>query len=53
MRYLLSIAITLTSTACGIAQEPEREFPLPYVTLVQPPEFAALEPTPLSEERIE
>ncbi len=53
MRYILSIVIALMSASFGHAQEPEREVPLPYVTLVQPPEVAKLEPTPLSDERID
>jgi hypothetical protein len=52
MRYILSIVIALASASVGSAQEPEREVPLPYVTLVQPPEVATLESNPLSEERI-
>lgn len=52
MRYILSIVIALTSASVGNAQEPEREVPLPYVTLVQPPAVATLEATPLSEERV-
>jgi hypothetical protein len=52
MRCLLAIWLGLLATV-AIAEEPDREVALPFVTLIQPPHVPKLERMPLSEERVE
>ncbi|MBX3448609.1 MAG: hypothetical protein KF777_03565 [Planctomycetaceae bacterium] len=52
MRYVLTLPLILLP-AFAVAQDDDREVPLPFVTLVQPPAVPKLEATPLSKDRVQ
>jgi hypothetical protein len=55
MRFLITISLIYVAilATLAIAQEEEREVPLPFVTLVQPPDVPKLKVTPLAAERVD